>query len=161
MTGQGRFESGSGDGATATIGWVVFGFDGYWYAVPQDGVRAISETLDHWQEEGPDIPAWVDPDSGRPAYRVNPRLEPVAGDKRRFAVLVEAVPRPMGILTDFVQVISPTAVQRRFDLPPILRHGEHAATGLLRLDRDRVAVTLDPVLLALRLDAGLRGGGGT
>lgn len=145
-------------GASAATGWVVFGFEGHWYAVPQDGVRVITETLDHWQEEDAPIPAWVDPQSGWPAYRVDAQLHPVAGDKRRFAVLVEAVPRPMGILTDFVQVLSPTALHKRFELPPILRSSDHAGTGLLRLDQDRLAATLDPVLLALRLDAELRRG---
>jgi hypothetical protein len=144
-----RFEAGH------STGWVVLGYDDVLLAVSQEQVRAIAETLgfaaDPQRRE-----RWNDPRRQWPAFRLDGRLQPQAGERRRFAVFVESVPHPLGLLVDSVQILAPNAVQPHL-LPPIFGAVRHSASHILQLDQERIATVIDPVMLFMDWEDALKG----
>ena len=133
-----------------STGWVVFSYEGTWLAVPQEEVRAIAETLS-FEADPRRGDRWLDPQRRWPAFRLDARLRRQAGPRRRFAIYVESVPHPLGLLADQVQILAPTAAHTH-PLPPIFKAVHHPAAQLLQLDQDCIATVLDPVLLFMDWD---------
>jgi len=133
-------------------GWVLFNIGGIWLAADQKHVRGLAEAREFIPSERPGC--WIDPKHDWPAYLLDRRLNPVLGEKRRFAIFLESIHGPLGILCDEIQALAAANAGKPTPLPGIVTAYSPAAKALLRPDPGRVVVTLDPVMLAMHLDIG-------
>lgn len=131
-------------------GWVLFRCGEIWLAADQNQVRSISEARDYLPAEQPG--RWVDPKRGWPAYLLDRRLNPMPGEKRRFAIFLQSIHGPVGILCDEIQALSAAGTGKPTPAPALIAAHSPVAKALLRPDPQRVAVVLDPVMLAMYLE---------
>jgi len=138
-------------------GWVLFRYDQIWLAAHQSQVRRLMDTRDFATDERRPG-CWREPRRRRPAYRLDGRLLPSPGPQRRFAIFLESAQGPIGILCDEIQAVGVQAAGRLHPIPELMAGASPWASGLLRLQTDRVAVVIDPVMLSVIVESVYEGG---
>lgn len=132
-------------------GWVLFRIDTIWLAAHQSQVKRLMDTREFVAD--PDRPGcWLDPKRHRAAFHLNARLRPCGGEKKRFAIYLESIQGPIGILCDEIQAVGYAAAGRPMPIPDLIAAVSPVADGLLQPEPQRVAVIIDPVMFAMMVD---------
>lgn len=136
-------------------GWVLLGFSGITLAIRQNEVRQIvpSASLSIADPDRPEVGWLVQGDESWPAFALDEELWPILKDDQRFAVFVEALHRPIGLLADSVRVLPEEEALKIQPLPACMRLPGAPLTGLALLEGSDVVLVSDAMGIDCRLRA--------
>ncbi len=129
-------------------GWIFFSIDKKNFALQQIKVKSVveSSSLIGSSERG----IWVNNEDW-PILKTDDNFSHQKGALRRFAVLIEAVKGPIGILCDQINIFSSSQVKKIHPLPMIFKGYENTATGFIQFQDESIAMIVDVINLGILL----------
>ncbi len=134
---------------TKQKGWIIFSIDNTQMAIAQDEVKQIIEIASLMPSLNNQLWSTID---GWSVLRTNQKLELSSGDSRRFALMIEALKQPIGLLCDKVKIMGTEQKINIVALPPIFSSFKKAASGFLQLGENDIATILDSTSLGILLE---------
>ncbi|MBU0499571.1 MAG: hypothetical protein KJ558_08495 [Gammaproteobacteria bacterium] len=138
-------------------GWVLINLAGLLLGIRQEQVRQIIPAA-MLETAPPDVPEAANLfRSGEcwPVYALDRELRISPRGGQRFAVFLEALHHPLGLLADAVRILPEDKDLRAQPLPPCMLGGNTPLTGLSLLDGSEVVLIADAQDIACRLQADL------
>jgi len=129
-------------------GWVVFIIDGIQMAISKENIKQIAArtSLTKINDET------YTSKEGWSILRVNHQFLLGSKNQRRFALIIEALKAPIGLMCDDIQIMGAEENPTFIALPAIFTGFEGVATGFLQFGENKLATIMDVTSLGILLE---------
>ncbi|OGT91599.1 MAG: hypothetical protein A2286_12980 [Gammaproteobacteria bacterium RIFOXYA12_FULL_61_12] len=140
-------------------GWVVISLSGMLLGLAQNQIRQIvpASALQPAPAGSTEAAIHIRDGDSWPVYALDAELRLAAKGDQRFAVFLEALHHPLGLLADAVRVLPEDEDLRVQPLPGCMAGADSPLTGLALLDGSEAVLVSDAQGMACLLQAGLIG----